>query len=97
MPLLEEQIPLEIPALAEPESTEVTVESAATPVVEPVIASAPAPVLSLGSKELLEAMMADPILMDTLAKAVVTRLGDQILREIAWDVIPELAERLPRS
>jgi hypothetical protein len=49
------------------------------------------------AKELLDAMLADPVLMDALAKAVVARLGDQVLREIAWDVIPELAERLPRS
>ncbi len=36
-------------------------------------------------------------MMDALAKAVVARLGDQALREIAWEVMPELAERLPRS
>jgi hypothetical protein len=32
--------------------------------------------------------------MDRLAKALVARLGDQVLREIAWEVMPELAERL---
>lgn len=79
-------------------------------VPEPVVASAPEPVAMLEpapsplaplssstSKELLDAMMADPALMDALAKAVVARLGDQVLREIAWEVIPELAERLPRN
>jgi hypothetical protein len=34
--------------------------------------------------------------MDALARAVVARLGDQVLREIAWDVMPELAEKLQR-
>jgi hypothetical protein len=33
--------------------------------------------------------------MEALSKAVVARLGDKVLREIAWDVIPELVERLP--
>lgn len=99
-PLLEEQTHTGIPERVAPESTESIVksaflESAAAPLVEPAVA--PAPVLSLGTKELLDAMMSDPILMDALAKAVVARLGDQILREIAWEVIPELAERLPRG
>ena len=85
-----------------PESTEaivksVLLESAAAPVVEPEVAAAPVPVLSPGSKELLDAMMSDPDMLDALANAVVARLGDQILREIAWDVIPELAERLTRK
>jgi len=62
------------------------------PVLEPVAAVSP-----LGSRELLDAVMADPVLMDALAKAVVARLGDQVLREIAWEVMPELADRLPRS
>ena len=35
--------------------------------------------------------------MDRLAKAVVARLGDQALREIAWEIMPELAERLRRK
>ncbi|HWQ09750.1 MAG TPA: hypothetical protein VN436_11595, partial [Holophaga sp.] len=57
--------------------------------------AAPAP--AVGTRELLDALMADPGAMDALAKAVVARLGDQVLREIAWEVMPELAERLPRS
>ncbi len=45
---------------------------------------------------LLQVLMSDPVLMDALAKAVVARLGDQALREIAWELMPELAEKLPR-
>jgi len=45
---------------------------------------------------LLQVLMSDPALMDALAKAVVARLGDQALREIAWELMPELAEKLPR-
>ena len=100
--LLEEQTHVGISEGVAPESTEaivksVLLESAAAPVLEPEVAAAPVPVLSPGSKELLDAMMSDPGMMDALAKAVVARLGDQILREIAWDVIPELAERLTRK
>jgi hypothetical protein len=35
--------------------------------------------------------------MDRLAKALVSRLGDQVLREIAWEVMPELADRIRRD
>ena len=46
---------------------------------------------------LLAAFLADPAIMDRLAKAVVARLGDQALRDIAWEVMPELADRLHRN
>jgi CheY-like chemotaxis protein len=42
----------------------------------------------------LAGLLADPVLMDRLAKALVARLGDQVLREIAWEVMPELAARV---
>ena len=45
---------------------------------------------------MVQALLSDPVLLDALAKAVVGRLGDQVLREIAWEVMPELAEKLPR-
>ncbi len=45
---------------------------------------------------LAQVLMSDPALMDALARAVVARLGDQALREIAWELMPELAEKLPR-
>jgi CheY-like chemotaxis protein len=105
VPVLEEEHVAPIVEAAAPpmsESTEAIVasaalESAAAPVLEPGVAPAPGPALSLGTRELLDGMMSDPVLMDALAKAVVARLGDQVLREIAWDVMPELAERLPRT
>jgi CheY-like chemotaxis protein len=83
------------------ETTEAIVASAARETAE-APAEAPASHLeaavpAAGSREALEALMADPVLMDALAKAVVARLGEQALREIAWEVMPELAERFPRS
>lgn len=46
--------------------------------------------------KLVQALMSDPVMMDALARAVVAKLGDQALREIAWELMPELAEKLPR-
>ncbi len=60
------------------------------------------PALPLGANAprdaaaLVQVLMSDPALMDALTRAVVARLGDQALREIAWEVMPELAEKLPR-
>jgi hypothetical protein len=99
--------------LSAPIPTEALVESALresalvgeVPLVEtatppgPVAAIPPVSLAAMpgSTKELLDAMMSDPAMMDALAKAVVARLGDQVLREIAWEVMPELAERLPRN
>jgi hypothetical protein len=45
----------------------------------------------------LAVLLSDPVLMDRLAKAVASRLGDQVLREIAWEIMPELADRHNRN
>ncbi len=49
-----------------------------------------------GHHAVVQAILADPAMMDALAKALVARLGDQALREIAWELMPELALKLPR-
>jgi len=46
------------------------------------------------SPEQIQALLADPALVDALVKAVVARMGDQVIREIAWEVMPDLAGRL---
>ena len=84
-------------------------EAAAAPSVPPVSTATPVAVVppSLAAEAsgesspndaaaLVRVLMSDPVLMDALAKAVVARLGDQALREIAWELMPELAEKLPR-
>jgi CheY-like chemotaxis protein len=48
------------------------------------------------AQAVLQALLADPVLVDALVKAVVARMGDQVIREIAWEVMPELAGRLQR-
>ncbi len=58
---------------------------------------APGPVPAVSPElvqAVLQALQADPALMDALAKTLVARLGDQVLREIAWEIMPELAGRL---
>ena len=96
-------------ALIEP-SMEPLVEPPAMPRVEPLMAAVPpvesvpqaqvqieapaATAAAPSSREIVDAILADPALVDAISKAVVARLGDQTLREIAWEVIPELAERL---
>lgn len=35
--------------------------------------------------------------IDAVARAVIERLGDRVLREIAWDVVPDLAEMIIRE
>ncbi len=56
----------------------------------------PAPVTSEQARAMVQALLADPVLVDVLVKALVARLGDQVLREIAWEVMPDLAGRLQR-
>jgi len=50
-----------------------------------------------GAADPLAALLSDPVLMERLTKAVVARLGDQVLREIAWEVMPEMADRMHRN
>ncbi|HEY3272027.1 MAG TPA: hypothetical protein VGJ89_12540 [Geothrix sp.] len=76
----------------------------AMPAVEPQAALAPAapgqanaaPGQAPLTPGQVQALLADPVLMDALVKAVVARMGDQVVREIAWEVMPELAGKLQR-
>ncbi len=38
-----------------------------------------------------------PAEIDAIARAVVERLSDRVLREIAWDVVPDMAEAIVRE
>ena len=88
-------LPAGLPPAAAPVAAPVVADPvlAAPVVAEPVRAEA-AP--AAGSDP-LASLQADQVLMDLLAKALVARLGDQVLREIAWEVMPELAARVPRA
>jgi CheY-like chemotaxis protein len=67
------------------------------PVPRPLPLPVPLPLSGAALADPLAAVLADPVLMDQLARAVVARLGDQALREIAWELMPELADRLHRN
>jgi CheY-like chemotaxis protein len=77
-----------------PEPTHVP-EPEHVPQPEPV--PEPAPAGSTPAADPLAVLLSDPVLMDRLAKAVASRLGDQVLREIAWEIMPELADRHNRN
>jgi CheY-like chemotaxis protein len=93
-------------AWSEPTPTEPTPVPPPAPPVEtsvaPPAATGQAPaapgqaVPSEQAQALVQALLADPVLVDALVKAVVARMGDQVLREIAWEVMPDLAGRLQR-
>jgi len=55
-----------------------------------------APATKEQAQVLVQALLADPVMVDALVKAVVARMGDQVIREIAWEVMPDLAGRLQR-
>ncbi|WLT31961.1 response regulator [Geothrix sp. PMB-07] len=76
-------------------------EAGATAHAAPASAPVPAPsesnaVSSEQGRALVQALLADPVLVDALVKAVVARMGDQVLREIAWELMPDVAGRLQR-
>lgn len=70
------------------------VEAAAAGGQAPAVPGQAAPVSSEQAQALVQALLADPVLVDALVKAVVARMGDQVIREIAWEVMPDLAGRL---
>jgi hypothetical protein len=59
-----------------------------------MLAAEQAPGTSEQARAVVQVILADPVLVDALVRAVVARMGDQVLREIAWEVMPELAGRL---
>lgn len=48
---------------------------------------------NLTAQALATAIMANPDLMNALAKAVAAQLSENTLREVAWEIMPEIAER----
>lgn len=96
------EFPLPVPPPAPPtpepapEPAPALVEAPAPDAAAPAPAGQPTELSQDQAKALLQALASDPALMDALAKAVVARLGDQVLREIAWEVMPDLAGRWQR-
>ncbi len=82
-----------IAAPAPPRPAEPALPAPALPPAPPAL---PADLGEGPEAQLVKAVLANPVLMDALARAVVAQLGDQALKEIAWEVLPELAEKLHR-
>ncbi|BDU74441.1 response regulator [Mesoterricola silvestris] len=105
--VLSEVVPEEIEPLPEPvfvREPEPAALLVSEPIHVPELEAAPLPVAGavaapapVEGADPLAALLGDPVLMDRLAKAVVARLGEETLREIAWEVMPEMADRLHRS
>ncbi len=72
---------------------------AETPVAQsasaPVSASAPAPA-SGDANAMVQAILADPGARQALLKALLSQGGEQVLREVAWEVMPDLALKLQK-
>jgi len=90
-----EPAPLPVPVVVEAPAPAMPVEAAAGG--HPPAAPGQAGLVSHDQAQaLVQALLADPVLVDALVKAVVARMGDQVIREIAWEVMPDLAGRLQR-
>ena len=79
------------PAHAEPPPVQGVPVVAPTLVPVPPVAAAPAPV---DAHALVQAILADPALTQQLARELAKHLPEQVLLELAWEVLPDLAERI---
>jgi CheY-like chemotaxis protein len=81
--------PPRVEAVAEPTPEPERPEPQAPPPVPEAEAPTSAPVLDMASLS--------PEALDLIAQRVVQQLSDAVVREVAWEVVPELAERLVRQ
>ncbi len=100
--LLDRELEAPAEALAEAEPGEApgaaaaeAVEEHAAPGQESALQGQPADA-DAAARALVEAVLADPELLEALARAVVARLGADALREVAWEIMPDLAGRLQK-
>lgn len=85
--------PFESKALLDRVSRLLDESAGRVPPPAPVVAEPPPPVstTAAASAPLTEDQL------DALTRAVVERLSDRVLREIAWEVVPEMAEMIVRE
>lgn len=96
--------PLALPAapVAAPEPASWAMAPVPGPVPEPVPAapSMPAAAAPTGdapeANALVQAILADPGARQALLKALLSQGGEQVLREVAWEVMPDLAAKLQK-
>jgi CheY-like chemotaxis protein len=76
----------EVPFATEVEDVEVAEPEPMFAEPEPVVAAEPSAPISAGTLT--------PEMIDVIARRVVEMMSDKVVREIAWDVVPDLAELL---
>lgn len=67
------------------------------PMPEPDLPAAPSPApatLTGDAEALVQAILANPQALEALAQALAPRFSEKALREVAWEVIPDLAKKL---
>lgn len=69
-------------------------EALAEPTPQPQPFTEPPMTGEADAMALVRALTSDPQALEALARAVVARLGEQTLREVAWEILPDLAERM---
>jgi CheY-like chemotaxis protein len=66
------------------------------PAVAPVAAIAAAAPAPGDANAMVQAILADPNARQALLKALLSQGGEQVLREVAWEVMPDLASKLQK-
>jgi CheY-like chemotaxis protein len=84
--------PAASPVLAAPAAP----AASSVPAAPAASAGFPAPSPAAFGHPLVDEILGNPAALDALARALAARLGDKALRELAWEVMPELADRLKR-
>ena len=95
--VLDQTIPVEPPAKAE-STSEVWMVSPEELPVRPAAVAAPVPVpaVSAGVQPAADSELSAAAI-DAIARRVVELMSDKVVREIAWEVVPELSELLIRQ
>lgn len=72
-----------------------TAPTAPVPAVVPA-AAVPAAAISGDAQAMVQAILADPNARQVLLKALLSQGGEQVLREVAWEVMPDLASKFQK-
>ncbi len=62
----------------------------------PVSAASAPPAMPGDANAMVQAILADPGARQALLKALLSQGGEQVLREVAWEVMPDLASKLQK-
>jgi CheY-like chemotaxis protein len=77
----------------EGEAAPVEAESESQPVAVAAVADESSPVVALEQSQAAPSSLS-PEMLDEVVRRVVAHMSEQVVREIAWEVVPDLAERL---